>query len=316
VSEPESAVRTLTEFLGEPFEPSMLEYRAHAHDYPAWEWGSADVQKHAGIQRDRVGRARRVLSPDEQAILAPLARPDGEPPAPMACLSSVLELESDRFTRFMSWLNAFAAPLGLQQFTNWSKNWEYPRLWLGGLDRIDWSRSHLVDLGTALSPMPWVCALLGAKVTLIETRDRFVPAWTALRDKLRLDVSWHIVDSERIPVADAAADVVTSFSVLEHQPDKAAAVSEAARVLRPGGTLALSFDICEVDRGMTFPEWNGRALTLREFEATIWSRPAFGSPTRPDWNTADIPAFIEWHRVSAPHHNYVVGAAILRKNPP
>lgn len=315
VTEPEPALRSLTEFIGERFTPAMLEYRKHPHDYPAWEWGSADVQSRDTIRRDRVGRAKRELSADDRAILAPMADPSGEPPSPMAFLASVDEVDSTRFTRFMEWLNAFAGPLGLQQFTNWSKSWEYPKLWLGVLDAIDWRRTRLADLGTALSPMPWVCALLGAKVTLVETRDRFVPVWTALRDKLRVDVSWLIADSERIPLESDAADVLSSFSVLEHQPDKRSAMDEAARVLRPGGTLALSFDVCEPEQGMTFPEWNGEAMTLRQFEETIWLHPWFGNTARPAWNTADIPAFLNWHRRSAPHHNYVVGAAILRKKP-
>ena len=86
-----------------------------------------------------------------------------------------------------------------------------------------------------------------------------------------------------------------------------------ARVLKPGGRLAISFDICEPDRGMTFPEWNGRALTLREFEGFVWRHPAFDAGPAPVWNLADIPAFLSWHLQSAPHHNYVVGAAVLTR---
>jgi hypothetical protein len=41
--------------------------------------------------------------------------------------------------------------------------------------------------------------------------------------------------------------------------------------------------------------------------------PAFGNAAAPEWNRADIPAFLEWHRQGAPHHNYAVGAAALRK---
>ncbi len=46
-------------------------------------------------------------------------------------------------------------------------------------------------------------------------------------------------DAQRLPLADACADVVVAGEVLEHVPDLAAAVSEACRVLRPGGTLVL-----------------------------------------------------------------------------
>jgi SAM-dependent methyltransferase len=44
----------------------------------------------------------------------------------------------------------------------------------------------------------------------------------------------------RIDTADATADVVVSFQVLEHVRDLAAYFAEARRVLRPGGSLLLS----------------------------------------------------------------------------
>lgn len=46
-------------------------------------------------------------------------------------------------------------------------------------------------------------------------------------------------DVARLPVADAVADVVLAGEILEHVPDPAVVVTEAARVLRPGGTLLL-----------------------------------------------------------------------------
>jgi 2-polyprenyl-6-hydroxyphenyl methylase/3-demethylubiquinone-9 3-methyltransferase len=46
-------------------------------------------------------------------------------------------------------------------------------------------------------------------------------------------------DAQALPFADACADVVVAGEVLEHVPDLAAAVGEACRVLRPGGTLVV-----------------------------------------------------------------------------
>ena len=46
-------------------------------------------------------------------------------------------------------------------------------------------------------------------------------------------------DAQRLPLADGCADVVVAGEVLEHVPDLAAAVREACRVLRPGGTLVV-----------------------------------------------------------------------------
>ena len=46
-------------------------------------------------------------------------------------------------------------------------------------------------------------------------------------------------DAQRLPLADEVADVVVAGEVLEHVPDLEAAVAEACRVLRPGGTLVV-----------------------------------------------------------------------------
>lgn len=227
-------------------------------------------------------------------------------------LASVPELTSEPFQAFMRECNAFAARHELRQFTNWSKVWEYPWLHYRGLDRIDWRGKRLLDFGSEISPMPWLLAAQGAAVTLIETDPQWIPRWEKLRADLGVDVQWRLVSGEALPVESNSIDVVTSFSVIEHQPDKAKAAGEIARVLKPGAPLFISFDICEPAMGMTFPEWNGRALTMAEFENELWRHPAFansGEPLR--WNTEDIPAFKTWHLQSASHHNYVTGAAVL-----
>lgn len=46
-------------------------------------------------------------------------------------------------------------------------------------------------------------------------------------------------DVARLPLADGVADVVSAGEILEHVPDLRAAVAEACRVLRPGGTLVI-----------------------------------------------------------------------------
>lgn len=316
VRSPEPTMRRVLEFVEEPFDRAVLDYASSPHDLPAWEWGSADVAHIAanagGVSADRAGRAARELPGLDLDILRPLTgQTSAASSAPLARLGSVDELRGERFTRFMGWLNSLAGPLGLRTFTTWSKVWEYPWLWFNALSSIPWAGARLVDLGSEMSPMPWLAAMLGAHVTLIETDPRWVPLWQRLRSGLGVRVDWKIAQSEKIPLPNACADVLTSLSVIEHQPDKASAVAEAARVLKPGGTLALSFDICEA--GMTFPEWNGRALTRREFEDLIWLHPAFGQRKRPDWNESDLAPFHAWHRTTAPHHDYAVAAAVLRK---
>jgi SAM-dependent methyltransferase len=245
---------------------------------------------------------------------SPQPLPRLSPAAPR--LASVRELESERFQMFMRACNAFAAKYELRQFTNWSKVWEYPWLFSHGLDQIDWRGKRVLDFGSEISPMPWLLAALGAAVTLIETDAQWVPRWEKLRAELGVNLDWKLVSDEALPIADASIDVVTSFSVIEHQPDKVKAASEIGRVLKAGSPAFISFDICEPDLGMTFPEWNGRAMTMAEFERELWCHPAFANADAAksiQWNLDDIPAFKAWHLQSAAHHNYVTGAAVLVK---
>ncbi|GAK56584.1 methyltransferase type 11 [Candidatus Vecturithrix granuli] len=270
-----------------------------------------------GLRDTTINRYKNLLAPIIEQVNVSLQntmKSRREQPVPLLALVSVAEVKSEKFVRFMQQLNALAAQFSLRTFTNWSKVWEYPWLWFHGLSSLDWPNMRVLDFGSELSPMPWFFASLGAQVTLVETDAQWIPTWEKIKQETGLTVDWRIVTDEILPFADDAFDVVTSFSVIEHQSDKVRAVNEVARVLNPGGTLAISFDICEPDMGMTFPEWNGKALTMKEFEEWIWNHPAFDNDgQQPHWNIEDCAEFIQWHLQSAPHHNYVVGAAILTK---
>jgi hypothetical protein len=77
----------------------------------------------------------------------------------------------------------------------------------------------------------------------------------------------------------------------------------------------MTFDICEFALGMTFPEWNGQALSMDEFDRLFkdseWFEPGVSGLA---WNTDDISKYLTWHRSTAPHHNYVTGGAVVRRN--
>ncbi len=57
---------------------------------------------------------------------------------------------------------------------------------------------------------------------------------------LSRDVRFHVGDAERLPLEDASVDAVVCECALCTFPDKGAAVTEMARVLRPGGRVGIT----------------------------------------------------------------------------
>jgi SAM-dependent methyltransferase len=90
------------------------------------------------------------------------------------------------------------------------------------------------------------------------------------------NVEWLRGVMEEIPLPDASVDVVLSNCVINLSPDKAQVLSEAARVLRPGGRLAFTDIVAdpEMDEAtrqdmQQFTGCIAGALTRQDFEAKL-----------------------------------------------
>ena len=101
----------------------------------------------------------------------------------------------------------------------------------------------------------------------VDLNARFV-ANASDRNSASDNISFHLVDGNRIPLADATVDRLLCKNVLEYVPDVQTTLAEFHRVLEPGGRLLL----IDSDWGFVAVEPWGRERTKRFFDAAA---PAF-----------------------------------------
>lgn len=127
----------------------------------------------------------------------------------------------------------------------------------------------------------------------------------AMRRKLKrnaatagVDVEVLAGDAESIPLPDASVDVVTSNGVLNLVPDKAAAMAEIGRVLRPGGRVQIADIVLDVP-----PSAACRS------KPELWAECIVGA-TRPDEYTAHLVAGgVEWVEILSRHDYFAHSAS-------
>ena len=98
-------------------------------------------------------------------------------------------------------------------------------------------RACLLDVGAAQGEYVAAYRALGYDAVGVEPWDGAREMSAALSERLRVDLDIRKGTAEELPFDDRSFDVVISTSVLEHVDDLDAAVSEAFRVLRPGGVF-------------------------------------------------------------------------------
>lgn len=124
-------------------------------------------------------------------------------------------------------------------------SWGRDRAWKrrlvreGGVQRGD----HVVDLACGTGDIALLAARTGAYVTGLDITLRMIElarnkAAVAAAPGESQCVHFAVADMMLLPLADASAAVVTTGYGLRNVPELGEAISEIARVLRPGGRLA------------------------------------------------------------------------------
>lgn len=108
---------------------------------------------------------------------------------------------------------------------------------------------RLLDLGCGFGRHAFQAARLGAQVVALDAGSDEVrgvlATFAAMVEAGELDTARDRVGAARgdalaLPFADATFDRIIASEVLEHIPDDEQAMAELARVLRPGGTMAVT----------------------------------------------------------------------------
>jgi ubiquinone/menaquinone biosynthesis C-methylase UbiE len=97
-----------------------------------------------------------------------------------------------------------------------------------------------LDIGCGEGTNTRQLARRGARIHAIDIASTFIRHARAEEERDPMGITYQVADATALPFPDASFDFATAFMALMDMPNQERALSEAARVLRPGGFLQFS----------------------------------------------------------------------------
>jgi ubiquinone/menaquinone biosynthesis C-methylase UbiE len=138
--------------------------------------------------------------------------------------------------------------------------------------------TDLFDMAELVGPAGSLVGLDASEVMIDEARRR-----AAERD---LHIDFQVGEVTALPFADAVFDVCRAARLLEHLPDAGAALSEMARVARPGGRI-LAFDF----------DWDTLIIDHPDKETTRTIIRTYSDSIRNGWIGRQLPRLFKEQRL-------------------
>ena len=140
---------------------------------------------------------------------------------------------------------------------------------------------ELVDIGTGTGRMLELFAdRIGRGVGVDTSREMLAVARARLQDKNLSNAQVRHADMYNLPLASASVDAVTVHQVLHFVDEPAGAIREAARILAPGGRLAV-VDFAPHTLEALREDHAHRRLGFTHEEVAAWCRDAGLTPAAP-----------------------------------
>lgn len=129
-------------------------------------------------------------------------------------------------------------PIGSREFFQAVEQHRYETEWhIPEVVRFErWRDQQVLEIGCGLGTDAVNFARAGAHYTGVDLTERAIDLVQRRFAYENLAGSLQTADAENLPFADNTFDLVYSHGVLHHTPDTARAITEAHRVLKPGGT--------------------------------------------------------------------------------